>query len=48
MKTAGIVSVVKTLSLKHNAPSSLDVVFETYTEKPKNLDVKPFDESAKS
>lgn len=39
LRTAGIVLLVKSLSLKHNVPPSRDVVFETYTENPKNLEV---------
>ena len=31
---------VKLLSLKHKVPSDLFVVFETYNENPKNLDLK--------
>ena len=40
LKTAGIVLNVNLLSLKHNFPSDLFVVLETYKENPKNLDVK--------
>ena len=45
MKTAGIVLIVKLLSLKHKSRSSLFVVFETYTEKPRNRLVYPFEGS---
>lgn len=37
----GIVALVYLVSLKHNVPSSLIVVFDIYTENPKNLDAYP-------
>ena len=40
LKTAGMVLKVKLLSLKQKVPSDLLVVFETYKENPKNLDLK--------
>ena len=43
VKTAGIVLIVKLLSLKHKSRSSLFVVFETYTEKPRNRLEYPFE-----
>lgn len=43
MKTAGIELMVKLVSLKHNIPSNLFVVFDTYKENPRNLAVKPLD-----
>lgn len=38
----GIVALVQFVSLKHSFPSSLLVVFDIYTENPKNLQVYPF------
>ena len=43
LKTAGIVFKLKLLSLKHNVPSDLFVVLDTYKEKPKNLGAKPLE-----
>ena len=43
LKTAGIELIVKLVSLKHNIPSNLFIVFDTYKENPRNLAVKPLD-----
>ena len=40
LNTAGMVLLVKEVSLKHNIPSDLFVVFDIYKENPRNLDVK--------
>lgn len=45
LKTSGIVLILKESYLKHSVPSDIEVVFETYTENPKNLEVYPLDES---
>ena len=47
LNTAGMVSRVKFLSWKHNVQSDFLVVLDIYTEKPRNLGVKPLDESKK-
>lgn len=44
VNTAGIVSSVKLVSLKHSIPSNLSVVLETYTENPRNNRVKILEE----
>lgn len=38
LKTSGIVLLVKFVSLKHNIPDDLVVVFEINKENPRNLD----------
>ena len=43
LNTAGMVLLVKEVSLKHNIPSDLFVVFDIYKENPSNLDVKPLE-----
>lgn len=43
VKTAGILSSVKLLSLKHSLPCKRFVVFETYTENPTNLALYPLE-----
>lgn len=43
VKTEGIVSSVKLVSLKHSLPSKRFVVFETYTENPTNLALYPLE-----
>lgn len=44
MNTAGIVSAIKLLSLKHKVPCNLSVVLDTYTENPRKWFVKVFEE----
>lgn len=43
VKTDGIVSSVKFVSLKHSLPCKRFVVFETYTENPPNLPLNPLE-----
>lgn len=38
----GTVVLLKEVSLKQSSPSDLIVEFETNTENPRNLEVKPF------
>lgn len=44
VNTAGMVSSVKLLSLKHKIPCNLSVVLDTYTENPRKWFVKVFEE----
>lgn len=44
VNTAGIVSAIKLLSLKHKVPCNLSVVLDTYTENPRKWFVKVFEE----
>lgn len=43
LSLAGIVFIVKLLSLKHRVPFNLSVVLDTYTESPRKDGVKRFD-----
>lgn len=45
VKTGGMVPLVKLVSLKHSFPFDLTVVFDTYSENPRNLSVLPLLES---